>query len=143
MKTKFTPLVALRKNKVDEAEQLLQKNAQEINSKQVEIDNLVREFAQWSLNEPKSGLYQEYLTFSHHKDEYRAAIDAKALELAQLKQERVALQENFRIQNMEYEKAKYLDSTEVKKILDALKRKESADMDEISVMLHANSTAYR
>ncbi|MDA3967073.1 MULTISPECIES: flagellar export protein FliJ [Helicobacter] len=136
MKTKFTPLVLLCKNKVDEAERMLQQNAAEINAKQAEIDSAVREFAAWSLNEPTSGLYQEHLTFSYHKDEYRSLIDRKVMELAQLKQQRVELQEYFRVQNMEYEKAKYLEGLEIKKNLDRLKRKESIDMDEISVMLH-------
>ncbi|EFR49446.1 hypothetical protein HCMG_01620, partial [Helicobacter canadensis MIT 98-5491] len=41
MKTKFTQLVILRKKKVDEAELMLQKNAQQIQAKQAEIDALV------------------------------------------------------------------------------------------------------
>ncbi len=69
MKTKFTQLVLLRKKEVDEAEIMLQKNAQAIVAKQSEIDALVREFA--TLQEPKSGIYQNFLTFAYHKEEFR------------------------------------------------------------------------
>lgn len=61
MKTKFTQLVLLRKKEVDEAEIMLQKNAQAIVAKQSEIDALVREFA--TLQEPKSGIYQNFFDF--------------------------------------------------------------------------------
>lgn len=136
MKTKFTQLVLLRKKKVDEAEIMLQKNAQAISVKQSEIDALVREFA--TLQEPKSGIYQAFLTFAHHKDEFRQTIDFKMQELAQLKHRKKELQEYFRVQNIEFEKAKYLDGLEVKKMLEQAKKQETKDLDEISVMLYAN-----
>lgn len=136
MKTKFTQLVVLRKKKVDEAELMLQKNAQKIIDKQAEIDALIREFA--TLEEPKNGVYQAFLTFVHRKNEYRETIDFKMGELALLKKQKQELQEYFKMQNVEYEKAKYLDGLEVKKILDKIRRQESKDLDEISVMLYAN-----
>lgn len=136
MKTKFTQLVLLRKKKVDEIEMLLQKNAQSIVAKQREIDALVAEFT--TLKEPQNGIYQAFLTFVYHKEEYRSSIDLKMRELAQLKQEKRELQEHFKLQNIEYEKAKYLDGLEVKKMLDKARIQESRDLDEISVMLHTN-----
>ena len=136
MKTKFTQLVILRKKKVDEAELMLQKNAQQIQAKQAEIDALVREFA--TLEEPKSRVYQAFLTFVHHKNEYRQTIDFKMGELALLKRQKQELQDYFKVQNIEYEKAKYLDGLEIKKNLERLKKQESKDLDEISVMLYAN-----
>ncbi len=136
MKTKFTQLVLLRKRKVDEAEIMLQENAQSITAKQAEIDTLVREFAM--LKGPESGVYQSFLTFAHYKDTFRETIDLKIQELALLKQKRKELQEYFKLQNIEYEKAKYLDGMEVKKILENLKARENRDLDEISVMLYAN-----
>ena len=48
------------------------------------------------------------------------------------------MHEYFKMQNVEYEKANYLDGLEVKKILDKIRRQESKDLDEISVMLYAN-----
>ncbi|MBX7491145.1 flagellar export protein FliJ [Helicobacter turcicus] len=137
MKTKFTQLVLLRKKKVDEAELMLQKNARHIIAKQGEIDALVQEFA--TLKEPQNGIYQAFLTFVHHKEEYRSSIDFKMQELAELKQEKKALQEHFKLQNVEYEKAKYLDGLEVKKMLDKARIQENRNLDEISVMLHANN----
>ncbi|MBD5165008.1 flagellar export protein FliJ [Helicobacter sp.] len=136
MKTKFTQLVLLRKKKVDEAEIMLQKNAQAISAKQSEIDALVREFA--TLQEPKSGIYQAFLTFTHHKDEFRQTIDFKMQELSQLKHKKQELQEYFRVQNIEFEKAKYLDGLEIKKMIEQAKKQETKDLDEISVMLYAN-----
>lgn len=134
MKTKFTPLVKLNKQKADEVEQMLQKNAQEIVLKQEEIDALVREFA--SLQEPKSGFYQAFLTFVEHKNYYRTMIDEKAYELALLKQKRGELQELFKEKNIEFEKAKYLENLEIKKVLEKVKKQEAKDLDEISVMLY-------
>ena len=51
------------------------------------------------------------------------------------------LQEHFKIYNIEYEKAKYLDNTEIKKMLDKAKKQEGRDLDEISVMLYANKNS--
>ncbi|PZT47971.1 hypothetical protein B6S12_06170 [Helicobacter valdiviensis] len=136
MKTKFTQLVILNKRKVEEVEMELQKNAKSIEVKQGEIDALVREFA--TLQEPRSGIYQEFLTFCHHKEEYRNYIDDKMRELAFLKQDRKKLQEAFKLANIEYEKAKYLDELEIKKMLETAKRLEGKNLDEISVMLYAN-----
>ncbi|WP_299546365.1 flagellar export protein FliJ [uncultured Helicobacter sp.] len=137
IKTKFTQLVLLRKRKVDEVELMLQKNAQHIIAKQGEIDALVAEFA--TLKEPQSGIYQNFLAFAHHKEEYRSSIDFKMQELAQLKQTKRELQETFKLENIEYEKAKYLDGLEIKKLLEKARIQESRDLDEISVMLHTNN----
>lgn len=52
--------------------------------------------------------------------------------------ERQKLQEDFKRQNIEFEKAKYLDGLEVKKRLEQIKKQEMRDLDEISVMLYAN-----
>lgn len=136
MKTKFTQLVLLHKKKVDEIEMMLQKNAQVILIKQNEIDTLVQEFA--TLQSPTNGTYQNFLTFVHHKEEFRQMIDFKIQELALLKHERQKLQEDFKRQNIEFEKAKYLDGLEVKKRLEQIKKQEMRDLDEISVMLYAN-----
>ncbi|MDE5603526.1 MAG: flagellar export protein FliJ [Helicobacter sp.] len=137
MKTKFTPLVLLQKQKIDAIEQELQHNAEAIKKKQEEIDALIAEFA--TLKEPTSGVYQAFLTFVHHKNEYRQSIDYKMGELALLKKKKQELQETFRLQNVELEKAKYLDNLEIKKILQKLKKRENIEMDEISVMLYANN----
>lgn len=61
MKTKFTPLVLLQKQKIDVIEQEIERNAQAIKGKQEEIDTLIAEFA--TLKEPTSGVYQAFLTF--------------------------------------------------------------------------------
>ena len=139
MKTKFTQLVLLRKRKVDEVEMELQKNAQAISAKQAEVDALVREFA--TLKEPQSGSYQEFLSFVHYKNANRDTINFKMQELALLKQQRRELQESFKLHNIEYEKAKYLDNTEIKKMLERAKKQEGRDLDEISVMLYANKNS--
>ena len=62
-------------------------------------------------------------------------------ELALLKQQRRELQESFKLHNIEYEKAKYLDNTEIKKMLERAKKQEGRDLDEISVMLYANKNS--
>lgn len=59
-------------------------------------------------------------------------------ELAQLKRQKKELQEYFRVRNIEFEKAKYLDGLEVKKMIEKAKKQEVRDLDEISVMLYAN-----
>ena len=137
MKTKFTSLVVLHKKKVDEMQMLLQNYTKRIVAKQAEIDALVAEFA--ALKEPQSGIYQAFLTFAHHKEEYRFNIDDKMQELAILKQEKRELQERFKLQNIEYEKAKYLEKLEAKKLLHQIQKQESREMDEVSVMLYANN----
>ena len=137
MNTKFSQLVKLNKQKMDKVEQSLRKNAQEIFFKHEEVATLIKELS--SMQEPKEGLYQNFLTFAHQKENYRRMIDEKTAEIARLKKERQQLQELFKIRNIEYEKAKYLNNLELKKMLEDAKRKENKNMDEISVMLYANA----
>ncbi|MCH5322943.1 MAG: flagellar FliJ family protein [Helicobacter sp.] len=137
MNTKFSQLVKLNKQKMDKVEQSLRKNAQEIFFKHEEVAALIKELS--SLQEPKEGVYQNFLNFAHQKEDYRRMIDEKTTEIARLKKERQQLQELFKIRNIEYEKAKYLNNLELKKMLEDAKRKENKNMDEISVMLYANA----
>lgn len=137
MNTKFSQLVKLNKQKMDKVEQSLRKNAQEIFFKHEEVAALIKELS--SLQEPKEGVYQNFLNFAHQKEDYRRMIDEKTAEIARLKKERQQLQELFKIRNIEYEKAKYLNNLELKKMLEDAKRKENKNMDEISVMLYANA----
>ena len=137
MNTKFSQLVKLNKQKMDKVEQSLRKNAQEIFFKHEEVATLIKELS--SLQEPKEGVYQNFLNFAHQKEDYRRMIDEKTAEIARLKKERQQLQELFKIRNIEYEKAKYLNNLELKKMLEDAKRKENKNMDEISVMLYANA----
>ncbi|RAX57496.1 hypothetical protein CCZ01_05800 [Helicobacter monodelphidis] len=135
MKTKFTPLVRLRESAMKEGERKLIAINQKIAATQSHLDSVQQEFVMISM--PKTGeSYLELLQVQSIKDGYLAEIDRIVETLGAFKLEKKVAQEELRLLNLEFEKASHLDSLEKAKILEARKRKEAQELDEISVMLY-------
>lgn len=135
MQTKFTPLVNLRKSALREGERKLIAINQKISDTQQSLDRAQQHLAEVSLPQ-KGESYREMMCFQSIKEGHLQEINRILEQIAAFKYERKAIEEELRLLNMEYEKASYLDSLEKKKIIDAKKRKETQELDEISVMLY-------
>ncbi len=135
MKTKFEQLVYLRKEALKEGERKIMAVNQKIQGAQSSLDQ-----AQQRLYEiviPKKGeSYNELLRFQSLKESHLYEIEQITVLIAALKLERKSIQEEVRYLNIEYEKAKYLDSLEKQKIINEVKRKETQYLDEVSIMLY-------
>ncbi len=81
---------------------------------------------------PSSGSMQDFKMLAEYKQAFLFQIDCIHLEISKLKNERTKYEEAYRLASIEYEKIKYLQQNEQKKLLLALKRQEEKNIDEIA-----------
>lgn len=134
MTTKFSALVQIRKDAVKNAEQKLIGVNQRIASAQIDLSVAQQQLAEIAI--PQKGSYNDLLYFQQIKESYLNEIDRIIEFIAALRLERKVIEEEMRLLNIEFEKANYLDSLEKTKILKERRYKESAQLDEISILLH-------
>ncbi len=135
MKTKFSQLVKVKKQKINEIESELLDVENQKQKMHIHIQETLKEITE--IKKPSSGNFAElnlsysYLSnLSNQKKSYEEKILMFEKQLDGLK-------ELYKEANIEYEKVKHLEDLEIKKQLFELKRKESKDMDEIANLLFA------
>lgn len=134
MKTKFTPLVRVKKEALDRVEREILLVNRAIEAHQELIAQAVRDIAALAI--PEQGAYADFLRVQAMKKVYIEELEQHKLELAELRARRGLLQEQLKALGVELEKAKYLDKLEVQKMIALQKRQESLELDEISLLLY-------
>ena len=134
MKTKFSELLRVKKEALKEMERAILAISQHIERRELEIEAILREILEIKI--PSLGTYAEFLRIQEIKKAHIEEIDRMRLEVAQLKAKRTLMRERLKELNLDYEKAKYLESLEIQKVLARRKNQERAEMDEISLMLY-------
>ncbi len=134
MTTKFSALVQIRKNAVKNAEQKLIGVNQRIAVAQMDLASAQQQLAEIVI--PQKGNYNDLLYFQQIKESYLNEVDRIVEFIASLRLERKVIQEEMRLLNIEFEKANYLDSLEKTKMLKERQYRESAQLDEVSILLH-------
>ena len=134
MKTKFSEFLRVKKEALKEMERAILTISQHIERRELEIEAILREILEIKI--PSLGTYAEFLRIQEIKKAHIGEIDRMRLEVAQLKAERTLMRERLKELNLDYEKAKYLESLEIQKVLARRKNQERAEMDEISLMLY-------
>ncbi len=136
MKTKFTQIVKIKKQKLEQVEfELIEVNNAISNANDgiLEINKSIK-----SLSTPMRGTF---LQIKHHQDNLNRYIyEIKELKstLTSLNMKKNQIEMKLKKAHLEYEKIKYLDSVEIKKFLADKKRKDENELNEISIMLHNN-----
>lgn len=132
MKSKFTPLVKLKKDKLKECEQdFLQANKNK-NSAKKSLDQAYIDLE--NISSPHDGNIANFLqsrtllsaqrdTINHNKEWLSFAI----------KQVNEA-QDTLKKSSLEYEKFKYLETSQIQQMIKELKIKESKALDEVALM---------
>lgn len=141
MRTRFTPLLKVRQEKLDRLEAALQAFNYEIMQVQARLEVIVHEIR--TLEIPSQGSYGEFLMMQAIKGEQMARLELEQLSLASLQQKKREVEENMRLARIEYEKAKYLDRVEIQKVLATRAREEAREMDEIAGLLFLQSASKR
>lgn len=136
MKTKFTAVVKLKKKKVDDLENSLFKMDAMINKAKEDLASNEQKYR--LMKSPGGGSFAEMLAFEELKKAFRYEIKNIKNSIAEMINQRNMLLGQFKEANAEYEKMKYLDDEEIKKILKAKAAQEAKDLDEIGVMLFNN-----
>ena len=114
MKTRYTPLLKVKKNELDRCERELQKANQTLNDAKSSLQEayLLLE----TLELPKSGTIQEMLSARIFVSTQRESVEEKKKWVAYAQEQTVFAVEKLKISNVEYEKFKYLDVEEIKKV---------------------------
>lgn len=136
MKTKFTPIVKFKKSELDKREErvqnlILQLRNQESRLKS-EIDLLMH------INQPTSGTITEYKSIQLLIHRQREIINEAIQRVEELKEALLLAKKRQQEAYVEFEKYKYLESEEVKKMLKKIKLKETKDLDEVALQAFMN-----
>ncbi len=134
MKTRYSSLVTLKKNKMQKSEQQVQSANAALNSALIALE--ISSQSIYTLTQPESGSMSDFLAS-------RTLLDVKRSEIqhnkewvkfakAQLKDAKAQL----KLDMIEYEKFKYLELEEIKEIVKKQKMQEMKDLDEVALMTH-------
>ena len=139
MKTKYDSVVKFKKQQVDNIEKNLQKINASINDLQSKIDELNKTLL--SFNLPNKGSFSLLNQIKHQQSIIRDEIANLKNQIVILQNRKNELLNELKNAKLEYEKMKYLQAEEIKKILKEKKLKEMRDMDEIAILLKNNKNS--
>jgi len=133
VKTKFDQIVKLKKLDVEKIERELLKQNQKIEKANQELTQFKIEFSKFEY--PKTGNFALITQFKTMQTAFLREIKQKEEELVFLENQKILLQGQLKDKQLEYEKIKYLQGEEIKKMVKKLKKEEAKNIDEIALML--------
>jgi len=133
-KTRFTQLVDLKKDVVQKSEQALFQATTSFQNAKDELEQAYDSLS--TLQEPKSGSVSELLASRVLLSSQRNTIEHNKQWINFANQQVQQAQEQLKKDMIEYEKFKYLELQEVKKILQEQKQQEAKDLDEVALMTY-------
>jgi len=136
MKTRYSSLVHVKKNIMQKSERVLQSANSKLKSAQTALQLSFN-----SLNDivtPQSGLMPEFLASRTLLDAGRTLIKHNEEWVAFTQEEIGHATLQLRLDTIEFEKYKYLETQEIKKILKKIKLQEAKDLDEVALMTYKN-----
>jgi hypothetical protein len=133
VKTKFDQIVKLKKLDVEKIERELLKQNQKIEKANQELTQFKIEFSKFEY--PKTGNFALITQFKTMQTAFLREIKQKEEELVFLENQKNLLQGQLKDKQLEYEKIKYLQGEEIKKMVKKLKKEEAKNIDEIALML--------
>jgi len=138
MITKFTPLVKYRKREVEKVEShllslnaMITKQKQKVKSIKDKINSTVL---------PKSGAINLLKEVNDMMIFQKIDQNKKYAKLLELQDEKRSINDKLHSANIDYEKAKYLDTQEIQKKLKIMKQKDENELNEVSIMLYNNKS---
>ncbi|MCH9812504.1 MAG: flagellar export protein FliJ [Epsilonproteobacteria bacterium] len=134
MQTKFSQLLKVKQQKVDEIEVEMLDIQNQKKSLLLKIEHLDKDISE--ISKPVSGHFSQLnlsytvlSNLSEQKERYNE-------EVTHIDKQIMGLQELYKEANIEFEKVKYLDDQEIQKILHLMKVEEKKEMDEIANLLY-------
>jgi len=140
MKTRYTPLVILKKNKMDESEKLVQRASADLNSALSALE--VSYISLSNVDTPNGGNISELLASRVLIASQREVIKHNKEWVEYAKKQLQFAKEQLKQDLIEYEKFKYLEFEEMKKIIQEQKTKESKELDEIALLTFEQGRRY-
>jgi flagellar biosynthesis chaperone FliJ len=136
MKTKFSAVVKVKKQAVDK----LQRDIQKINVSILDLKNKIESLEKIliSLTPPQNGNFSVFSQIRTQQNMLRDEIKKFENQIMVLENRKNELMNELKKANIEYEKMKYIEAQEIKKLIKQNKLKESRDMDELAILLRNN-----
>ena len=134
MKTRYSPLVSVKKNIMQKSEQALQSANVNLNTASEALKISLLELH--TIEIPQTGNIQEFLSARTLLDAQRSVITHNEEWIAFAQKEIVEAKEKLKQDSIEYEKFNYLELEEVKRILNEIKLKEAKELDEVALMTY-------
>jgi flagellar export protein FliJ len=132
VKTRYSPLVKLKKSTMDKSERLVQQKNMDLNNALKALEDSY-EYLE-GISQPSSGNITDLLASRSLLSSQRGLIDNNKNWVNFARNQLEASKEQFKKDMIEYEKYKYLEVQEIKKHQKEIKIKESKALDEIALM---------
>ena len=132
MKTRFAALVKYKHSIVQTSEAELQKANVRLYKAKLELENSLKDLEK--LSQPSSGNMQEFLASRSIRDAQMRLIEKNRGWVAFEEQQVKAAQEKLKSDTIEYEKYKYLEAQEIKKLQKQQAILEAKQLDEVALM---------
>lgn len=132
MNTRFSSLVTLKKNAMQKSERALQDANRDLKSAQNALDISYSELN--TIESPQSGTVSQFLASKQLIDSQRAMIQHNQEWIDYASTQVESAKEQLQNDTIEYEKFKYLELQEMKKILKQRKLQEAKALDEVALM---------
>lgn len=141
MKSQFSKIAKIRKQKRDAIERELMKSQNKERMLNHKIATIYEEIA--AVQIPKEGLISALLMVSEQKSILNREKKRCEQELFVVQRTTKQLQSEYQKAHVEYEKIKYLEEQELQAMMDKIKREEQLYLDEISTMLFAGQLSQK
>ncbi|WP_041959230.1 flagellar export protein FliJ [Sulfurospirillum arsenophilum] len=141
MKSQFSKIAKIRKQKRDAIERELMKSQNKERMLNHKITTLYEEIA--AVQMPKEGLVSALLIVGEQKSILNREKKRCEQELFVVQRTTKQLQGEYQKAHVEYEKIKYLEEQELQAMMDKIKREEQLYLDEISTMLFAGQLSQK
>jgi flagellar export protein FliJ len=128
LKTRFTPLVKIKKSDLDKCERDLSKANEDKKNAQKALDEAYRQLEQTS--HIKDGTMSQFLQERAVLDIQRGVIEQKRSWLNFASQQLEQFKQRYNDSAIEYEKYKYLETQEIAKLLKIKAKAEAKQLDE-------------
>ncbi len=132
MKTRFSSLVSLKKSAMEKSERVVQRANADINSASVALELSYNSLQ--DIDTPQSGNIAILLASRALFNSQRGLIQKNKDWLEYTHKQLNLAKEQLKLDMIEFEKFKYLELQEMKKIIKAQELKEAKDLDEIALM---------
>jgi flagellar export protein FliJ len=137
MQTRYTPLVKLKKSTMDKSENAVSKANADLNSASMALETSYNSLD--SIELPSTGTMAELSASRTLLDSQRGIIQHNKESLEFAKNQVESAKEQLKLDMKEFEKFKYLESQEIKKVIKEKKIQESKDLDEIALITFSNN----
>jgi flagellar biosynthesis chaperone FliJ len=135
LKTRFSSLVTIKKNKMQKSERVLQSANADLNRATIALELSYKSLE--DVQAPNGGVMSDFLASRRLLESQRDLIGHNKDWLSFTKNQVEQAKKQLKLDMIEHEKFKYLELEEIKKVLKEQKIKEAKDLDEVALMTYS------